>query len=98
MLCAPYVYGVMYFLMKWCSNIKYRRGYVFGRASWHIYLTQMVFYALGGENFLMKTMAFEKLPLGRAFATIVAVIITFTIGTFFYYIETNFRKRIRVSL
>ena len=46
----------------------------------------------------MKTMAFEKLPLGRAFATIVAVIITFTIGTFFYYIETNFRKRIRVSL
>ena len=97
MFVAPLAYGYMYFVMKHFSNIGDHKVFVFGRASYHIFLTQMVFYFFWG-NLLLVAM-FGKLPqiIGVPLNIAAAIVITFAIGLGFYKVETKLRKKLGIG-
>ncbi|MGN0765763.1 MAG: acyltransferase family protein [Christensenellales bacterium] len=97
MFCAPFAYGVMYFLMKWFSNVRYHKFYVFGKASYHIYLTQMVFYYFGWNALFKQKLVSVPAPYCRILEAIIAVIICFVAGYVLYLVDTTIRKLLRIS-
>lgn len=100
MLCVPFAYGVIYFLKKYFGNIEYNKFFVIGKASLHIYLAQMVFFALGCGHRL--NIIFKSLPslLNGIFVSVIAVLVCVPIGIIFFKGESKvreklFKKRVR---
>lgn len=94
MLCVPYAYGVVWFLKKHFGNIKYRKIFIIGKASLHIYLTQMVFFGFGGGAALDAF--FRSLPsvLSGMLESVLAVLICVPVGILFFSIETRVREKL----
>ena len=92
MLAAPYAYGIMYFLMKYLRNIKYRKIYVFGKATLHIYFVQMAYFAFNYQNFIRNKFGIHQSTRWNLINTVLSVIFCFAAGLLFYMIETRIRK------
>lgn len=94
MLCVPFAYGVIYFLKKYFGNIGYNKFFVIGKASLHIYLTQMVFFSLGfGHRLNMRFNSFPSLVNG-IFGSIIAVLVCVPVGIIFFMVESKLRGRL----
>lgn len=97
MFVAPAVYGYIYFMMKHFSGVKDHKVFIFGKASYHIFLTQMVFYFFRGNILLL--LLYKKLPLAINWilTVITALVITFSIGLGFFKVETKLRKKLGIG-
>lgn len=60
---------------------------IFGRSSYNIFLTQMVWYAYGAG-------IIEKYAVNRFFCLYINMIICLGVGVFFYYFEVPITRRI----
>ena len=92
MLCVPLAYGVIYFLKKYFGDVKYNGIFIIGKASLHIYLTQMVFFALGGGRRLNTL--FKSLPslLNGVLSSVIVVLVCVIVGIIFFKIESKVRE------
>ncbi len=97
MLCSPFAYGVMYYLMKWFSHVKYHNCFVIGRASYHIFLTQMVFYGFGGNILWRNLLPMSSSPFCEIMGAAISIMICVPVGLLFYFVETSIRKAIHIS-
>ena len=91
MLCVPFAYGAVYFLKKLFNHAPYRKIYVIGKASLHIYLTQMVFFAFGGGKILSNVFGFMPSILNGIAASVVAIAVCVPIGILFFFFEDKAR-------
>jgi hypothetical protein len=92
MLCVPFAYGLVYFLKKAFGNISYRKAFIIGRASLHIYLVQMIFYGFDGEDLLNAAFGFMPTALCYIFKIIAAIAICVSLGLLFFISETKLRE------
>lgn len=92
MLCVPFAYGSMYFLKKYFGDISYNKIFIVGKASLHIYLTQMVFFGFGGGRILR--MIFQSMPgfLSGMLGSAIAILVCVPIGIVFFGVESRLRK------
>jgi len=89
MLYGPFVYGIMYFVVKHFYELKYSTFCEIGKASYHIYLTQMVYYAFGSpilSKILGVTNAFVLLTIN--------LILCISFGYLFYIVEKPIRNKL----
>ena len=97
MLVAPFAYGFVYFMMKHFSDVKYHRVFVFGRASYHIFLVQLMFFYFLGNIILYKLYGALPTPISLALQCITSIIFTFSLGYLFYRFETKLRRRLNIG-
>ena len=97
MIVGFFAYGYFYFMTKKFSGISYHRIFVFGKASYHIFLVQMLFFFFYGNRVLEKITA--PLPIGAAIPLqiLIALLITFVLGWLFYLLETRLRKALKIA-
>ena len=95
MFCAPFAYGIVYFGLFRFKQVKYRKYLLFGQASYHIYLTQMVFYEFGGEAIVKTFLVNMASPYLQIFSVIIIVAICFLAGLEFYFVETKIREKMK---
>lgn len=95
MLCVPFAYGLVYFLKKAFGNISYRKAFIIGRASLHIYLVQMIFYGFDGEDLLNAAFGFMPTALCCIFKIIAAIAICVSLGLLFFISETKLRGALK---
>lgn len=97
MLVAPFAYGYFYFMMKFFKNVKPHKIFILGKASYHIFLVQMLFFFFWG-NFILYAL-FGKLPTAISIPCQIAVSVplTCTLGYLFYRLETRLRAKLHIS-
>ena len=88
MMCAFYIFPIFYFLYDKFSSFKLNNIFYFvlteiGKASWHIFLLQMLFYA-------KFKLLFSFMPL--AFWHLSNVFLCIIVGWLFYFIENKIFK------
>lgn len=89
MLCAPYAYASLYFLMKYFSKMKYTFFCQIGKASYHIYLIQMFYYAF--RKFIIS----KFITINSVFITLpISIILCIGFGYLFYKIELPIREKL----
>lgn len=98
MFCAPFAYSLIYFGMFRFSQIKHRKYLILGQASYHIYLTQMVFYAFQGEAIMKGHIPSINSPISDFLSALIIVGICFSVGLGFYFIETRIREKIKLII
>lgn len=98
MFCAPFAYSLIYFGMFRFSQIKHRKYLILGQASYHIYLTQMVFYAFQGEAIVKGHIPSINSPISDFLSALIIVVICFSVGLGFYFIETRIREKIKLII
>lgn len=91
MWVSPYVYSVLYFLNKYFKNINYNKFYIIGKASYHIFLTQMLFFGFGGNIILKKFFYSYFFNYYKIFGTIFSLVICICFGICFYYIDNKIK-------
>ena len=97
MFVAFFAYGFVYFMMKRFSGIGYHKIFVFGKASYHIFLVQMLFYFFYGNKLLMVITGALPAPVAVPLQVVLALLITFPIGLLFYHLETRLRKALKIA-
>lgn len=97
MFVAFFAYGFVYFMMKRFSGIGYHKIFVFGKASYHIFLVQMLFYFFYGNEILIMITRALPAPVAILLQVVLAIIITFVIGLLFYHLETRLRKALKIA-
>lgn len=97
MFVAFFAYGFVYFMMKRFSGIGYRKIFVFGKASYHIFLVQMLFYFFYGNEILITITRALPAPVAIPLQVVLALLITFPVGLLFYYLETKLRKALKIA-
>lgn len=94
MLCVPFAYGALYLLKKYFGEIPYNKVSIVGRASLHIYLTQMVFFGFGAGGMLRKVFQFMPNILNRLCSSVVAISICVPVGMAFFFVESKIKSRL----
>ncbi len=97
MICAPYVYGIMYFLTKWFSDMEYKKVYSIGKMTWHIYLVQLIYYGFGA-NMLYDRLFPEPSVFERIIQIAISLLVCISVGGIFFYLDLMFKKKVVLPL
>ena len=92
MLCVPFAYGIIYFLKKFFEDMPYNKLFIIGKASFHIYLTQMVFFGFGGGRILKIIFDFTPNVTNKILQSIVAILVCVSVGVLFFILETKIKQ------
>lgn len=85
MMCAFWIVPIFMILYKHFQEMKDRKIYIIGRASFHIFLVQMVF--IDNRELFLKGM-------GNLENAIVNILICVPLGLIFYHFSTPFEKKL----
>lgn len=97
MLCAPYAYALLYALLRFCSGAQCPALEPLGKASYHIYLTQMVFFCFGGDDFLARLFPLHTGPISRALQILLAMLLCCPAGLLFSRLESAIQQKVRTA-
>lgn len=96
MLCVPFAYGIFYALFHH-PVLKNMRAFAFticGRASYHIFLTQMLFYAVGADRLLFRWLRVLPVPFSEIFGGLLCITLCLASGVLFYQAEQAVRRQL----
>lgn len=97
MVCAAYAYGILYALMRLCSRAQCPFLERIGRASYYVYLVQMVFFRFGGDAILERLFPVEVCAFFRVMQMLAAAVFCCTVGLLFRRMDSALREKVGVD-